>query len=116
MSRLRSDETKRLARIVQTYAKHLSVSNKEKFIYDVANLIRSVQDETELALMRGEVRHLGEKHMLVTAIYCALSLCSRPVQREASFMIVKDALDKYLGIPMKPLTGKRIRRKLLTHV
>lgn len=86
------------------------------FLKDVDALIREVQNETELALMRGETRHLGEKHMLLTALYQALALCSRPIQREAAFTIVKEGLDKYLGVGFPGQRGKRPRRSLLPHV
>lgn len=91
-------------------------SLKIEFTKRVDDLIRAVQDETELALMRGETRHLGEKHMLVNSIYQALSLCLRPVHREAAFTIAKDALDKYLATAFPDAPKKRPRRKLLPHV
>ncbi len=79
----------------------------------VRNLIWEIQNETELAMLRGEVKHLGEKHMLLSSVYSALSMCLRPVQREESFLEFKRALDTYLGIkPSKP-SSKRQRRKLL---
>ena len=76
-------------------------------------LVRAVQDETELALMRGDNVVLSEKAMLLASIYDAISLCSRPMHREAAYSIVKQALDKYLGIEFPRPKGKRRRRKLL---
>ncbi len=87
-----------------------------QFETDVDNLIREVQNETELALMRRETGHLGEKHMLLSTLYQSLALCTRPVQREAAFTIVKAALDKYLAIGFPSRPGKRPRRELLPHV
>lgn len=91
-------------------------TGRVQFEKDLKDLIRAVQDETELALMRGATPHLGEKHMLLSAIYSALSLCCRPVHREAAYTTARDALDKYLGVELKPLTTARPRRKLLPHV
>jgi len=88
----------------------------ERFKKAVDTLIREVQNETELALMRGETRHLGEKHMLITSIYQALSLCCRPVHREAAFAIVKEALDTYLATAFPDPPKRRQRRNLLPHV
>jgi hypothetical protein len=84
-----------------------------QFEKDLDDLIRTVQNETELAMLRGETRHLGEKHMLLTCVYSALSMSLRPVQREASFTEFKQALDIYLDIKLPKRTGKRLRRKLL---
>lgn len=85
----------------------------QEFTETVDNLIWEIQNETELAMMRGETRHLGEKHMLLSSVYTALSMFQRPVQREASFLEFKQALDRYLGIQLSKPSSKRQRRKLL---
>ncbi len=95
------------------------VKQHDKYVSD---LIRAVKNDAELALMRGRTSHLGEKHMLLSAIYSSLSQCHRPLQRETAYQIASKALDKYLGIELPPLKlpirgrkKKRTRRKLLPY-
>ena len=114
MARLKSPEA------LEAYEKvmelGLVVTGEKQFLKVVDNLIRVVQNDTELALMRGRHGHLGEKHMLLSDLLCALSLCHRPIQREAAYSIIKSSLDRYLGIELPGLPTKRPRRKLLPHV
>lgn len=114
MSALKTQQAIDAAHVVQEYAQE--VENEQQFMTDVAMLVLAAMDEGELRLMRGETRHLGEKHMLLSSIYNAISLTSRPVQREASYQMVKEALDKYLNITIGKRPRKRRRRKLLPHV
>lgn len=93
--------------------KFLTISQRNAMLFLFRNAIREAQDEAELAMMRGEVRHLGEHHMLLTCVYTAISLTSRPVQREAAFKEFKQALDRYLGIELQEPAQKRRRRRLL---
>ena len=94
---------------------NLRKSQQGRLNYHITELIREVNDAAELALMRGRHRHLGEMHMLLSDLLSALSLCHRPIQREAAYSIVKDSLNRYLGIELPPLPAKRPRRKLLPH-
>lgn len=111
MAKLRRQKSKDALRVFKKYEDE--IEDVEGFQKDLISLVKEVQNDTELSLMRGEVRHLGEKHMLLSNLYSAISLCSRPVHREASFTMVKQSLDKYLGITVEKLPTKRRRRRLL---
>lgn len=75
--------------------------------------VLSAKLQAELALMRGDNVVLSEKSLLLEHLYMAISQTNRPVHREIAYNIVKQALDKYLGIPFPRPKGKRRRRKLL---
>lgn len=114
MPKLKLKQTKRAAKKVQEYA--MEVADEDQFMADIAVLIREVQHETELRILRGETTHLGNKHMLLSKVYCALSLCSRPAHREAAYLEFRDAFDEYLGVDVSRKKLKRPRRQLLPHV
>lgn len=111
--KLEGEYRRRLDEYLQEY---ITAKKRGALEFLIEQFEKEVADETELALMRGEARHLGEKHMLLSCVYSAISMTSRPIQRETSYRIFKQALDKYLGIQLKAPSRKRKRRKLLPHV
>ena len=76
----------------------------------VAELIRAVKNDAELALMRGRASHLGEKAMLLSAIYSAVNHPD-PAKRIAMYDSIIAAIDKYLGIKKFEKRGRRKKRK-----
>lgn len=111
---------KLIKKITSAYEKVLHFDSEMdsgiQFEKDIDSLIREVQDDTELALMRGKVRHLGEPHMLLSALTSAVGLCHRPVHRIAMETQITEALEKYLGLKFRSPGAGRTRRKLLPHV
>lgn len=93
----------------------LVVTGEKQFQKAVDDLIRAVQDETELALMKGKVRFLSEPYMLYHALEFVVGMERRPLHRAAAIKQIQEALHKYLGLDFTP-QPKRKRRKLLPHV
>jgi hypothetical protein len=111
---LDSMRAQKAARKVQVYAEELL--DDVQFMEDVTELILAVQDDTELALMHGNVRFLGEPYMLYRALESVVGQERRPVHRAAAITAISDALSKYLGLKFTPGMKKRKRKELLPHV
>lgn len=82
-------------------------------LFDVA--IREAKNEAELALMRGVARSLGEKAMLMSAIYLVVNHPDA-AKRIVMYDSIAAAIDRYLGVKKLEKRGrrkKRERKKLL---
>lgn len=90
-------------------------ADRVEFEETLNNLIRTVQDEIELALMKGKIRFMGEPYMLYQALEFVVGMERRPLHRDAAIKQIQDALHKYLGLDFTP-QPKRKRRKLLPNV
>lgn len=114
MAKLKTERAKKAARFVQEYANELT--DPAAFLDDVTHLIRAVQEDTELALMRGKVEFLGEPYMLYRALEDCVGMERRPIHRAAKIAVIRKSLNHYLGLNYNPDRKKRKRRKLLSHV
>lgn len=106
---------KQLEQQVKVIASKQSIRN---ILELVDKLIRSVADETELQMMKGKVRHLGEPFMLYNTLVFVVGMERHPLKRAAAITSIQKALKQYLGLDFKPKPTKvkRKRRKLLQHV
>jgi len=114
MAILNSERACKAARKVQAYAEE--VADDTQFIDDVTWLVRAVQDEMEMAHMKGRVRFLGHPYMLYRALEDAVGNERRPLMREASLIAISGALSEYLGLKFTPNMRTRKRRALLPNV
>jgi len=114
VANLNSKHAQAAARKVQAYASELM--DEEMFMEDVTRLILAVQDEMEMAHMKGRVRFLGEPYMLYRALESVVGMERNRTKRDAAIKAISDALSQYLGLKFTPGMRKRKRKVLLPHV